>query len=553
MISRRTFALGSGAAALAAAFAGGSALSARAFAATGAAQGALFDLDLADTAFLAEKPLRDATVMQSFAFDNVNGHIYAVQLAQGSPELSGDLCITKLTLGGTQLAHMYLRGFGHGVSIGVEPAGSTTYLWTETNVRPESGYGRNICRFPFVAGTELSNTDVTMLTPVPGSTANQPGLDMLNRRLVVRHKVNGSVYYDIHDLDAAIAGDFSRRLYHLPQAGVGDKETFQGFTLLGDHLYQLTGDAYTDNAGTNPPTGHGNTYLSTVDITTGALVQRSRTEAGYNLTWREPEGMAVQLTSPPRLFWGIASGLGGSRKASLYYKPMPMRWYLSDTARSSTATRAPFSFGNSPMIPLAGSWDGTGGDSPGAYEPATSTFHLSTAASGGTADLAIRFGDPGDVPVVGRWDGGATTGIGVYRPSNATFYLRHHDGTVTSLRFGDGGNWKPVAGDWTHKGYDTPGLFNPDTATFYLLNTFHEGAADTTVRLGDAGDLPLTGDWNASGTTQLGVYRPTNRTFYFRAGDGTVTSVTYGDTGMTPITGDWNNDGITTHGAIAFG
>ena len=103
--------------------------------------------------------------------------------------------------------------------------------------------------------------------------------------------------------------------------GVEDGEVFQGFTVLGDYVYQLTGTAYSDENGPNPPSGHGNAHVSCVDLRTGELVQRSRTEAGYSLDYREPEGMAVQLTSPRRLCMGFASSLTSPRELSVYYKP----------------------------------------------------------------------------------------------------------------------------------------------------------------------------------------------------------------------------------------
>ncbi|MEW2374470.1 hypothetical protein AB0940_34740, partial [Streptomyces sp. NPDC006656] len=39
-----------------------------------------------------------------------------------------------------------------------------------------------------------------------------------------------------------------------------------------------------------------------------------------------------------------------------------MTWYLSDNASSSVATRPSFGFGNTPMVPLAGDFDGDGTD-----------------------------------------------------------------------------------------------------------------------------------------------------------------------------------------------
>jgi hypothetical protein len=185
-----------------------------------------------------------------------------------------------------------------------------------------SGYGRAISRFKFVSGSVLSRNSSTLTKhyPVAGSTSNQPSADMLNRRLLLRYRSGGVARYALYDLAEATAGRFTS-LYDVPQVGIAADETFQGFALLGDYAYQMTGTAYTDESGSNPPSGHGNTYVSCIELRAGALVQRSRTEAAYSLTYREPEGLAIQLTSPYRLRMGFASGASGARRYSVYYKP----------------------------------------------------------------------------------------------------------------------------------------------------------------------------------------------------------------------------------------
>ncbi|MFG3227341.1 hypothetical protein ACGF07_21480 [Kitasatospora sp. NPDC048194] len=224
-----------------------------------------------------------------------------------------------------------------------------------------------------------------------------------------------------------------------------------------------------------------------------------------------------------------------------------MTWYLSDSAGSSVATRAPFGFGNTPMVPLAGDFDGDGTDTQAAYDPTTSTFYL--ANSGSTAQSTIVFGNPGNRPVLGRWDGG-TSQLGVYMPDTGKFYLRHANGEVTSFAFGNGGDWRPVAGDWDGNGTVTVGLYDPATSTFYLRNSNTAGSADQTITFGNPNSIPVTGDWDRTGHTNIGVYMPDNHTFYLRHDDGTVTATPYGDAGDTPITGDWNGDGYTTQGVI---
>ena len=329
-LTRRRFTLGGGVAAAGAL----GAFAARAGAATVA--GGRFDLSVPSAQLIREKTPHNSTVLQSFAFDDINGHIYTVQLMQGGIQLSGepapvsgadraahgDLCVTKLSLAGVELGSMYLLGFGHGVAMGCEPLGATACLWTESDANPDSVYGRATSRFRFADGALLSSASSSLVKhrPVAGSTSNQPAVDMLNRRLLLRYRLGGEVRYRLMSLSGVSAGDYTAVYDDIPQTGVEDGEVFQGFTVLGDYLYQLTGTAYTDEDGANPPSGHGNTYVSCVDLRTGELVQRSRTEAAYSLGYREPEGMAVQLSSPRRLCMGFASGAAGDRKASIYYK-----------------------------------------------------------------------------------------------------------------------------------------------------------------------------------------------------------------------------------------
>ena len=223
-----------------------------------AAVGGRFDLSVPSTQLIREKAAHNDTVLQSFAFDDAGGHLYTIQLMQGGIRLSGesapvsgadraargDMCVTKLSLTGSELGHMYVRGFGHGVAIGCEPAGATAYLWTESDANPESGYGRAISRFAFKDGAVLDSGSSGLAThrPVAGSTSNQPAVDMLNKRLLLRYRQGGEARYRLMSLAGVTAGDYSA-VYDIPQAGVEDGEVFQGFTVLGDYVYQLTGTA----------------------------------------------------------------------------------------------------------------------------------------------------------------------------------------------------------------------------------------------------------------------------------------------------------------------
>ncbi|MEV1166941.1 teichoic acid biosynthesis protein C [Nonomuraea sp. NPDC049784] len=287
-------------------------------AAAASAQGR-FNLAAPASSLIWKKALYDETVLQSFAFDNVHGHIYLAQLKNGSGSAAaGDLCVTKLSLSGSVLGHMYLLGFGHGVQIGVEPSGGSAYLWTETDAASDgagNAWGRRLARFKFVNGRTLrpSSSALTKYTLISGATSTTCAIDPSTNRLIMRCRVGGQARFVAYSLAAVKAGT-ARKLYDVAQpSGLG---VFQGYTAYGNYLYLLDGTAY---GSSNP--APGNTYLTCVDLRTGAKVQRSLSQAGKSLDYREPEGLAIQIVSGrPRLCLGLASGAPGARKASIFYK-----------------------------------------------------------------------------------------------------------------------------------------------------------------------------------------------------------------------------------------
>ncbi|MEV4107705.1 teichoic acid biosynthesis protein C [Nonomuraea sp. NPDC049695] len=287
--------------------------------AAAAASSRRFDLAAPADPLIWKKALYDETVLQSFAFDNVHGHIYVAQLKNGSGSAAaGDLCVTKLSLTGSVLGHMYLLGFGHGVQIGVEPSGGSAYLWTETDAVSDgagNAWGRRLARFKFVNGQTLrpSSSALTKYTLISGATSTTCAIDPSTNRLIMRCRVGGQARFVAYSLAAVKAGS-AKKLYDVAQpSGLG---VFQGYTAYGDYLYLLDGTAY---GASNP--APGNTYLTCVDLRTGAKVQRSLSQAGKSLDYREPEGLAIQIASGrPRLCLGLASGTAGARKASIFYK-----------------------------------------------------------------------------------------------------------------------------------------------------------------------------------------------------------------------------------------
>lgn len=283
-----------------------------------------FDLTQPSYDLFRDKPLTDGTVMQSFTFDNVNHRLFTAQLTDDTDSAkNGNLTISRLDFSGNVQDHMYLKGFGHGVSIGVEPSGSTSYLWTETDGAPGmsdgTARGTQLARFAYKAGATYTNTSsqLTKRKPIAG-TEQTPAVDPINNRLAVRYLDPSKKYrYVVFPLSAAAAGDFSSPLANLPQpSGLG---TFQGYTLYGSYLYLFTGTYYSD---TNPDPG--NAKITSVNINTGAIKQNLvLTKAGESLTYREPEGLAIYRTTggETRLFLGFASNTTpDARKANIFYK-----------------------------------------------------------------------------------------------------------------------------------------------------------------------------------------------------------------------------------------
>jgi hypothetical protein len=300
-----------------------------------------FDLDTPSTVLLREKLLQNNTVLQSLAFDNVNRRIYTAQVVQGGLKLAGesaavpgadrakhgDLVVTQLDYTGKKLGYMYLKGFGHGVAIGAETSGTSAYLWTETDGVSDGTncWGQSLARFKFTNGQILTNTSsaLTKYQPVPGATSTTPAIDPSTNRLIMRYLLNGKRLISAFNLDAVKAKTYTP-LCTVPQPSVvaPTDQPFQGYTAFGRYLYLLEGAAYGSPGSTSPT---GNTYITSVDFNTGAVVQRLLTQAGYSLTYREPEGMAIYLPNPNNLSTallteGFASGATSARKMSVYYK-----------------------------------------------------------------------------------------------------------------------------------------------------------------------------------------------------------------------------------------
>ncbi|ALV39206.1 hypothetical protein AS200_44695 (plasmid) [Streptomyces sp. CdTB01] len=278
--------------------------------------------------------LHHSTVLQSFAFDERRGHMYALQVMQGGVRLTGekralshaerrargDLCLNRLSMNGALTGYMYLTGFGHGnAALGVQSAARTAgVLWLEWDAEPRRGFGRGIARIRFVHGQVLARDSrvVTGFHPMPGSTDNAVALDEeAGGRLLLSYKRDGSARLALYDFRRFAARDF-RPLTDIPQPGAELRLPFQGLALHGRYAYQLLGSGY------SPANRTGNTRLYRVDLRSGRVAERAWERSGHALRPREPEGLAVVRAGGPWLCLGYTQGPARNRAFSLYYKPI---------------------------------------------------------------------------------------------------------------------------------------------------------------------------------------------------------------------------------------
>ncbi|MER5373257.1 teichoic acid biosynthesis protein C [Streptomyces sp. NPDC002553] len=278
---------------------------------------ARFDLSQPSYDLFRSKQLHSVRVQQSFAFDSVNKRLFVAAKRSGSAEEAGDLCISQLDFDGNYVSYMHLNGFGHGVAFGVRPSGSSSYLWIETEANG-NGYGTKLAYVKYSAGTTLdaSSTSFGRFQPISGATEYTCSIDPVYNRMIVRYHKDGGKHIAVYDVADADRGDFSSPLVKFTPPAISG--TPQGYTLYGSYMYFLTGTAYSD---TNKDPG--NTYLTSINVNTGAIAQGpTLTKAGSTLTYREPEGLAIYRTDAgeSRLFLGFATGEEGDRRSSIFYK-----------------------------------------------------------------------------------------------------------------------------------------------------------------------------------------------------------------------------------------
>lgn len=293
-----------------------------------------FDLFGSVHSLLWNKTILPGTMIQSFGFDNLRGHLYFVQvLDETGAAPAGRLHVTRTDLSGNVLGDMILRdragrGWGHGMSIAVESTPSHVRLWVEVDgaVRTDGldCTGRALARIPFVDGATFTpgSTGLEKHRLIRGATDVTCALDPVNNRLVQRYVVAGKARYAVYSLDEVIAGRyhpvawFAEPVLEQPyRPGRRPIEIFvevQGYAVYDRHLYILAANLQND------------AHLTAVDLRSGRMVQRRSLDSGpsavFSHVHRKAEGMAIQQTGgSARLCYGFAGGDPGARTTTISY------------------------------------------------------------------------------------------------------------------------------------------------------------------------------------------------------------------------------------------
>jgi hypothetical protein len=368
-----------------------------------------------------------------------------------------------------------------------------------------------------------------------------------------------------------------------------DQQGTEGAALIAPASGTVNKSYYHENAGNVIQINHGGGYFTTylhlqsravsvgARVAQGALIGRvGRTgptsnnhphlhfELGYDsngngeASWGYAGAERVRPT-----FNGVTYGSGNnqtSRNVTSRNCGDPgdlgvLEFYLSDDQSSGVSTRPVIRYGNSPMVPITGEWDGDGSDTVSTYDPTAGRFFISNNPASGAAQFTFLYGNPGGVPFVGDWDGDGKDNVGV-RMGNV-FFMRTSPvtsatETTVSVAYGDS-PMIPLAGDWDGDGKDTVSAYDPGAGRFFISNTPASGAAQFTFLYGNPGAVPFVGDWDGDGKDNVGVRMGNG--FYLRTSPVTTAietthSVAYGGAGDLPVIGDWDGDGRDSQGIV---
>jgi Bacterial Ig domain len=176
-------------------------------------------------------------------------------------------------------------------------------------------------------------------------------------------------------------------------------------------------------------------------------------------------------------------------------------------------------------LPLAGDWNGDGIDDVGLFDPALREYHLWVKAdSGGWTSLPV-FQHPvaaqGGWPLAGNWDGVGGDEVGLYLPAARRFQLvaaNEHGAAVNDFVFelaGAQGAWLPIAARWAAGlgATGTVGLYGLDARVLEVRHSNTPGAADFVESFPSLppGLLPIAARWGRA--DNIGFYDPVDRVF----------------------------------------
>lgn len=264
--------------------------------------------------------------LQSMAF--VGDDLYTMSLdpKQGNAVVR----VTRLGPDGQIISHMMLEGFNyHGAVMGAASTDGQVYIWlTKVGHCSDPGCVRHdyIYRVAYSPGAIVTPSSPQAEERTPPEAISdtytkypQPVVDVATRRLVVRYRSGtpGHPNYVAYKLADAAAGRWtnpnghSRRVYASSSPNPQYKKVGQGFAVMGSYAYYSGGVASnhtqpgpTNNCDTHSTTD-GNTCISVVDLNTGKVIQRKKSDAFVDLHYREPEGLAIRLNhGHPQLAYG---------------------------------------------------------------------------------------------------------------------------------------------------------------------------------------------------------------------------------------------------------
>jgi hypothetical protein len=204
-----------------------------------------------------------------------------------------------------------------------------------------------------------------------------------------------------------------------------------------------------------------------------------------------------------------------------------LHWYFKSAAGTGVAD-FDYTFGSAGDIPVVGDWDGTGGDgiavARGDGNGGLHWFFKNGARNAApAADTDAWFGSVGDTPVAGNWDGAGGDGIAVTRPADdGSMHWLFSEGAYSGktdfeTNFGNASD-TPVAGNWDGVGGAGIGVARAeaDGLHWFTANGPRSTVADGPEHaFGNQTDVPVVGNWGGAGTDGIGAVRAEGSSFHW--------------------------------------